>query len=122
MTNRSPKSATEWLLAFTRVHDAWVDVPADQIIFAILDKYAPLLEVELVNPASFYNPTIKVVAKGATLRAVFEDICRYAFVTMEVTDQGAVRFRNLTAEEMFKSATLHADGPLHRVRSPTNGG
>lgn len=89
----NPKAMTLRLLATTSVREEYVELPAGTIWFALMQRYAPDVPIELFYPEQFRNPEVTSRFPGIPLRTALEDLCRFCGVEMTVSDYGSVQLR-----------------------------
>jgi len=101
---QTPKSRAFHLLDRTLVNDSFTEQKVDSIFFALMQRYAPDVTVELEWPQSFTNPTVTVHFSYTSLREAINTLCMLAHVFFTVTDYGSLRI----ARPAYSQAMQHA--------------
>lgn len=107
----TPKMITDHLLDRTYVREDYVDCPADQVWFGLMQKYAPDVVVELFWPEKFLNPIVTSRFPGIPLRAALEDLCTFCGVQMTVSDHGTLQLQQPKRVEAMKHAVVIEPDP-----------
>jgi hypothetical protein len=94
------KEATEYILDHTIVKEEWEYEWTDRAIYFLVQKYCPIVQVEIWNSSELNNLQFKGLRLiYLTLREALHRICDTSEVMMDVNDEGALIFRPETVEE-----------------------
>jgi len=114
---QTPKSRAFHLLDRTLVNDSFTEQKVDSIFFALMQRYAPDVTVEMEWPQSFTNPTVTVHFRYTSLREAINTLCMLAHVFFTVTDYGSLRIARPAYSQAMSTTRITAIVKSHLNRA-----